>query len=76
MPKTYKNNAGHTILGIEPGQTGELDDATGYVGPDALEAVGGNKPESKSGGVLPRGVADMGPEVLLPPEVKSDADGD
>jgi hypothetical protein len=40
MPK-YKNNSNRAIHGIEPGQTGDLDDATGLVGPDALEEVSG-----------------------------------
>lgn len=41
MP-SYKNTANTAILGIEPGQTGELDEETvvGFVGPGALEPAG------------------------------------
>lgn len=73
MSKTYKNNAGHTILGIEPGQTGTLDDATGCVGPDALEAVGESKPEPKPD------APDLKPLKVFrieAPEAQPDADSD
>ena len=54
MPKTYKNNTNRAILGIQPGETGELEDAAGFVGPEALEVVEESKPEKfQQGGVVP-----------------------
>ena len=65
MSKTYKNTSDRAILGIEPGQTGDLDDATGYVGPDALEEV-----EAKQTGDVP-GYGNEIPVTKLPQPVKA-----
>ena len=63
MPKTYKNNTNRAILGIQPGETGELEDAAGFVGPEALEVVEESKPEKfQQGGVVATGGA--GPVVV------------
>lgn len=46
MP-SYKNTSNRTIRGIEPGQTGKLEDATGFVGPGALEPIKKDAPKDK-----------------------------
>ena len=66
MPK-YKNTANYAISGIEPGQTGDLDDATGLVGPGALEEVSGvvgerTTPEYEDRSDLPKPIRRTAPE--------------